>query len=139
MNQDFRKIALIAASLGLLVSLYFALSPGDDESAQTTTQPETTEPAGTTMAAPEAVTLRVTVVADQVPKVKKFTIRKGRQVTLVVDSEIADEVHVHGYDLMADVEPGKPATIEFTADAPGRFEIELESRGLQIAELEVTP
>ncbi|MBA2384839.1 MAG: hypothetical protein H0V68_09300 [Actinobacteria bacterium] len=54
-------------------------------------------------------------------------------------SDVADEVHVHGYDVHADVARGQPATIEFTADVPGRFEIELEERGLQIAELEVRP
>ena len=47
-------------------------------------------------------------------------------VVITVTSDVADEVHVHGYDLMADVAPGAPATIRFTADAPGRFEIELE-------------
>ena len=31
------------------------------------------------------------------------------------------------------------ARIEFTADVPGRFEIELEERGVQIAELTVEP
>ena len=46
---------------------------------------------------------------------------------------------MHGYDLMADVAPGKPATIRFTANTPGLFEIELEDLGLQIAELEVRP
>jgi hypothetical protein len=60
-------------------------------------------------------------------------------VALVVRSALTDHVHVHGYDLMADVAPGAPATIRFTADAPGRFEIELEESGLQIAELEVRP
>ena len=35
--------------------------------------------------------------------------------------------------------PGAPATIRFTADAPGRFELELEQSGVQIAELEVRP
>ena len=54
-------------------------------------------------------------------------------------SDVADHVHLHGYDLMANVAPGAPATIRFTADAPGRFEIELEDLGLQIAELEVRP
>ena len=60
-------------------------------------------------------------------------------VVITVTSDVADEVHVHGYDLMADVAPGAPATIRFTADAPGRFEIELENTGVQIAELEVRP
>ena len=48
-------------------------------------------------------------------------------------------MHLHGYDLMADVAPGAPATIRFTADVPGIFEVELEDRGLHIAELEVRP
>ena len=60
-------------------------------------------------------------------------------VVVTVTSDVADEVHVHGYDLMADVAPGAPATIRFMADAPGRFEIELEDTGVQIAELEVRP
>ena len=46
---------------------------------------------------------------------------------------------MHGYDLMADVAPGKPVTIAFDATAPGRFEIELEDHKLPIAELEVRP
>ena len=36
MNPDFRKVALIAAALGLLVSLYFALASGDDNEAAST-------------------------------------------------------------------------------------------------------
>ena len=76
---------------------------------------------------------------DKAPTVRKFTVKQGRQVVLVVDSELADEVHLHGYDLSADVAPGVPATIRFKATAPGIFEAELESRGLPIAELEVRP
>ena len=70
---------------------------------------------------------------------KRFSVRRDREVVLVVESELADHVHLHGYDLMADVAPGSPATIRFTADASGLFEIELEDRGLQIGELEVRP
>ena len=36
---------------------------------------------------------------------------KGDPVVVIVRSDVADEVHVHGYDLMADVAPGKPARI----------------------------
>ena len=60
-------------------------------------------------------------------------------VVVTVTSDVADEVHLHGYDLSADVAPGAPATIRFEANAPGRFEIELENAGVQIAELEVRP
>jgi uncharacterized cupredoxin-like copper-binding protein len=151
-NPQFRTVALIAGALGLIVSLYFALSPGDDNGsaptttvAQTTTQTATTEPEATTTvqttapAEPQVVRISVSVPGDKAPTVKKFTVKQGRQVEFVVTSELSDEVHLHGYDLSAEVAPGKPATIRFTATAPGRFEAELESRGIPIAELEVRP
>ena len=154
MNPDFRKVALISASLGLLVSLFFALRPDDNDAAattaaQTTTEQTTTEapPAATTTeqttttAPPESqvVNLKIVVPSDTAPTVEQLSVQRDRQVVLVVESELTDHVHLHGYDLMADVAPGAPATIRFTADAPGRFEIELEDRGLQIGELEVRP
>ena len=155
MSPQFRKVALIAAGLGLLVSLFFALRPGDDDetagttTAVTTTAPATTEteppatttepPATTAPKPPEVVTIRITVPADTVPEVRQFSVKQGRKVKLVVTSALADHVHLHGYDLMVDVAPGSPGTINFTATAPGRFEIELEDRGLQIGDLEVRP
>jgi pyruvate/2-oxoglutarate dehydrogenase complex dihydrolipoamide acyltransferase (E2) component len=161
-SPEFRKVALIAASLGLLVSLFFALRPDDDEQAAattavattapattapaeteppaTTTQPETTEPPATTAPDPnEPVTIRIAVPADTAPKIRRFSVRLNRRVEIVVRSEVTDHVHLHGYDLLADVAPGKPGRITFTADAPGRFELELEDRGLPLAELEVRP
>jgi heme/copper-type cytochrome/quinol oxidase subunit 2 len=148
-NPQFRTVALIAAGLGLIVSLYFALSPGGDDNAapttptaaQTTTAATTTEPQVTTTAPaePQAVQISVSVPGDKAPTVKHFTIKQGSQVVFVVKSELADEVHLHGYDLSADVAPGEPATIRFKANAPGLFEAELESRSLPIAELEVRP
>ena len=155
MNSDFRKVALIAASLGLLVSLFFALRPEDDESAaqtttaQTTTEappPTTTEPVTTgappptTIQAPATVEINYVIVGGR-PQggIARDSVARGRIVVITVTSDVADHFHVHGYDLMADVAPGAPATIRFTADAPGRFEIELEDSGVQIAELEVRP
>jgi hypothetical protein len=157
MDPRFRTVALIAAALGLLVSLFFALRPDDQEPAatttvgqvttapattepdETTTAPATTAPATTAPAEPAIVRISISVPGDKAPTVKKFTIEQGRQVVLVVESEFADEVHLHGYDLSADVAPGEPATIRFKATAPGLFEVELESRSLPIGELEVRP
>ena len=155
MNPDFRKVALIAAGLGLLVSLYFALRPGDDNEAAstttavTTTAPTTTEAPPATTEAPPATTTEAATAPVQVDVVVvgggpqggivRESVDLDSEVVVTVTSDVADEVHVHGYDLMADVAPGAPATIRFTADAPGRFEIELENTGVQIAELEVRP
>ena len=52
-------------------------------------------------------------------------------------SDVADEVHVHGYDLFADVAPGQPTRISFRADIVGRFDIELEDRALPLVDLRV--
>jgi hypothetical protein len=61
----------------------------------------------------------------------------GTRVRIRVGADVEDEVHVHGYDLMSDVAPGDPAVIAFKADIPGVFEVELESAGVQLFELEV--
>ena len=71
--------------------------------------------------------------------IERLSVDKGDKVTLVVSADLVEEVHLHGYDLSADVAPGKKARIVFEATVPGRFEIELEERGIQIGELEVRP
>jgi ABC-type glycerol-3-phosphate transport system substrate-binding protein len=62
----------------------------------------------------------------------------GGTVEITVTADVADEVHVHGYDLHGDVAPGSPAVVRFTADVPGVFEVELEDAGLLLVELEVS-
>jgi heme/copper-type cytochrome/quinol oxidase subunit 2 len=71
--------------------------------------------------------------------IRRVTVAKNRQVVLVVRSDVADHMHLHGYDVMRDVAPGAPAQLRFRATIPGRFEVELEDRGLQIADITVTP
>ena len=58
-------------------------------------------------------------------------------VRLNVRSDVADEVHVHGYDQKQDVPAGGGVTISFEADIPGVFVVELEERSLHLVELEV--
>lgn len=69
--------------------------------------------------------------------VSRVPVRLGSPVTLVVTSDIADEVHLHGYDRKVDVPAGGTASLDFVADQAGVFEAELESRGTQLVQLEV--
>jgi hypothetical protein len=86
----------------------------------------------------EPLTIRIDVEDGKpVGGIKRATAAKDQQVELVVHSDVADEVHVHGYDLHEDVETGGTARIRFTARLTGVFEAELESRKLQIVELTV--
>ena len=85
-------------------------------------------------------TVRIVVRGGKVRGgIQRATVEQGKKVAIVVGSDVADEVHLHGYDKMADVAPGKPARLVFVASIPGRFEVELEDRGLQIADIEVRP
>ena len=140
MDPDFRKVALIAAGLGLVVSLFVALRQDDDDGAATTTAAAATTASATTAAPAGPVELEYGVVGGR-PEggIGRDTVDLGSDVVFTVTSDVADEVHLHGYDVSADVAPGSPATIRFTAEAPGRFELELENTGVQVAELEVSP
>ena len=61
------------------------------------------------------------------------------RVRFRVTSDIAEEVHVHGYDLHKDVAAGGTVTFNFPASISGVFVIELEARSEQIASLKVEP
>ena len=66
-----------------------------------------------------------------------LVIERGTTIELVVTSDVADEIHVHGYDYKADVEAGGTAKITFVADLPGIYEVELEDSRLVLIELEI--
>jgi hypothetical protein len=65
--------------------------------------------------------------------------KKGQTIDLTVTSDVADEVHIHGYDLHKDVAKGGSVHFVFPAAIEGKFVIELESRSEQIASLSVVP
>jgi hypothetical protein len=89
---------------------------------------------------PEVTTVRIVVRDGKVVGgLKRASIDQGKRAAIAVSSDVADEVHLHGYDKSIDVAPGKPARLAFVASIPGRFEVELEDRGLQIADIEVRP
>jgi hypothetical protein len=105
---------------------------------ETTTTAETPS---TTVSAPTTTTqaVDVTVVGGVVDGPDLFEYNVGDQVEIVVLTDVADEVHVHGYDVMFDAEPGVPVVISFEADAQGIFEVELEGSSLELFEIQVTP
>lgn len=83
-------------------------------------------------------TVRVAVAGGKVtPPTHRVRVTKGDTVRLVVTADVDDEVHVHGFDITKDVVAGTPATITFVADQAGIVEVELESAGLQLLQLEV--
>ena len=83
-------------------------------------------------------TVRIVVRGGKVVGgLERATVEQGEKVAIVVGSDVADHVHLHGYDRFADVAPGKPARLVFVASIPGRFEVEargprVTDRGLEV-------
>jgi FtsP/CotA-like multicopper oxidase with cupredoxin domain len=55
---------------------------------------------------------------------EEIDVTEGDRVTLRLTSDAPLEVHLHGYDLEAEVTPDEPADLSFEANLTGRFEIE---------------
>ncbi|HEY6549968.1 MAG TPA: hypothetical protein VIY71_02075 [Solirubrobacterales bacterium] len=71
--------------------------------------------------------------------ITELTYNEGDQIRFKVDSDVSDEIHVHGYELMKDVEAGGSVSFDFPATIEGVFEAELEGRKEQIIEFTVNP
>ncbi len=135
-----------APALALLAgALLLAGCGGGSKSSSQTTTAATTAPVRTVTAQPvtrpaepkaTVITIRIKD-GKPVRGITRVTVEKPQRVELVVHSDVADEVHVHGYDLHQDVEAGGTARIGFPATIQGVFEAELENRKLQILELTV--
>jgi hypothetical protein len=69
--------------------------------------------------------------------VKDVTFKKGGTVDLTVDSDTADEVHFHGYDVHKDVTKGGSVHFKFPATIEGKFVVELEDHKQTLANVTV--
>lgn len=140
MNQDFRKVALIAAVLGLIVSLFVALRSNDEDDAAPTTTVATNE--GRMLPAPSAAAgpaLTITVEAGApAGGIQRATVEQGSTVSIRIRSETTEVLHAHGYDITFVIEPNE-AQVAFKAERAGVFEIELEETHTLLAELTVEP
>ena len=70
---------------------------------------------------------------------QSITVKQGDSLRFAVQSDVADGIHVHGYDIEKPVGAGGLVTFAFPAKIGGVFEVELEDRGVQIASLKVEP
>lgn len=71
------------------------------------------------------------------PSPGRTPVAVGQTVRIEVVGDQPDTVHVHGYDVEAELSPSAPAVLEFTADLPGLFEVETHGSGLLLTQLVV--
>jgi hypothetical protein len=157
MRSPLAKGLVALAAVAAVVVLFIVLAGGDDDGGNDSTTPTEAQSAtGATGATgdsgnagatgeekpaapkPKAPTI---VVEGGKPKggVKRLPFDSGDRIQFTVRSDVSDEVHVHGYDISKDVPAGGSVRFSFPARLEGVFEVELEGRHEQIAELRVSP
>ena len=159
-----QRIALVLAAVAVAVLAFVIAQPGDDDDGgeQAATTPAQTDtgggsgdggggtqaPTATEEEPPPPPEPEVTRIRIQDGSVvggpRDIEVTRGDTVRIVVTSDAPDEIHLHGYDITRNPEPGKPARFQFRADAEGAFEIEshvAEDAGLDplVARLVVEP
>jgi len=146
-RPDERAVLLGLGVVALVAFLVVALNKSSDsdksDSSQSTQQagsPEaaTSKPKESKPSKPEIPTI-VIRGGQPVDGVAELTVNQGEEVRFKVKSDVADEVHLHGYDISKEVSAGGSVTFDFPAEIEGIFEVELEERAVPIAELAVEP
>jgi hypothetical protein len=134
LKMQSRKLGLglSAAAVAIAVVLFVVLK-GDDESASTQTTTGAAQSGG------GGVPTIVVEDAQPVGGVQELTFEVGGRIRFAVDSDTADEVHFHGYDVAKDVEAGGRVEFDVPATIDGVFEVELEGSHTQLAEVTVNP
>ena len=115
-----RTLTLLLVAALILGGLFFALRP--DTSAE----------------GPQERTVEIEIQGDNMNP-DEISVGEGDDVTLRLDTDHPVELHMHGYDLEQEVEPGETATLSFEADKTGRFEIENHETGEELGVLIVEP
>ena len=141
---SFLVVAVVIAVVAVVVLADSSEDPSGTPSVATTTptstataEPQEAEPAETETPTPAPTPKPPPLLTGG--KVTKLSAEQGDTVRFRVRSPVAEEVHVHTYDISKDLEPNKTATVSFEATITGIFEIEFEHAGEQIGELRVDP
>jgi hypothetical protein len=145
--SNLGRIVVVVLAVAAAIVLFVVLGSGDDsdepattQATETVTPPDRERPQDKPKPPSEAEVPVITIEGGQ-PKggVQELEFTAGDEVRFEVRSDVAEHVHVHGYDVIQDVTPGKPVVFAFPADVEGVFEVELEDSATPIAELTVSP
>jgi hypothetical protein len=143
--------ALVGVVLAVVLFLVLKDDTADEDTTVATTTTETTaetgEDEGQAQEKPEkpekpeepALPLVEIRNGEPVGGVQELEFKSGEEARFEVETDAADELHFHGYDLYVDVTPGKPTEVKFDADIEGLFELESHSTGTLLAEISVVP
>ena len=142
------RVAVGVVAIALAVVLFVVLSEDDsDDSPGPVTTQEATAPKEPEQPEPERpkpepkpeVATIVVKGGEPVGGVEELTFTKGERIRFAVESDVADHVHLHGYDVFMDVPAGGRVEFDVPATLEGVYEVELEDRVVPLAEITVNP
>lgn len=140
-----RLKTIAALALFAFASLVLAACGSDDDSGNGSSAAgggyDKGTPARTEEAPPPQPAIETIVVRDGAPVggPAELEYDAGEQIRFRVRSNVADELHIHGYDITKEIPAGGTVTVSFPADLEGIYEAELHGSGELIAELRVNP
>ena len=116
-------------------------TPGLAPTTTTTVPPTTTTtvlPTTATAEPPADVVIVVALVDGRIEAESRYEASLGDTVEVRVTSDVVEEVHLHGYDLLFDLEAGAEVRVVFEANLPGVWEAELHPSHRQFFQLKVS-
>ncbi|MET0700131.1 MAG: hypothetical protein ABWY93_10730 [Mycobacterium sp.] len=96
---------------------------------------------GTATPAPQRLVVEVAIADGNVtPTNATLQAKVGEPITLQVNSDVADELHVHSVpDHEFEVQPKSGQSFEFTVSVPGSVDVELHHLNRTVATIQVQP
>ena len=77
---------------------------------------------------------------EPVGGVQEIEVTEGDELRVEIETDAADELHFHGFDVYLDIEPGKTNELVVeNADIGGIHELESQTTGALLAEISVVP
>jgi hypothetical protein len=133
------RAALVGSALLLALPLSGCAGRPADSASTSATSTSTSSSASGTASAGTQQRIEVTFAHGKATgDTGRVQVPLGTSVTLVVTSDVADEVHVHGYDIEKELTPGNPVTLQFDATVAGVFEVELHHANTVLLRLQVS-
>lgn len=140
MNSNRMRVAAGAVVVVVAIALFVVLSDSsDNDNGKSKSGNNTSASSNDTGKKKAKVPTIVVKDGKPVGGIQDLTYDEGERIRFTVESDVSDEIHVHGYDIAKDVEAGGSVNFDFPATIEGVFEAELEERGEQILELTVNP
>lgn len=137
-----RRSCVLVATLAVILS--GCSSSGTEHPSSTASAQHSSSAVSSSTSAPPQptdVVLNIRISDGKVtPTNAHWAAKIGEPITLKVDSDVADEIHVHSvpdHSFEVKAEPGQ--TFQFTVDVPGNVEIELHRLDRTVGTLQVRP